>query len=72
MFDFYKVWPIEDLLFEVRHLEKLHKLYDKFKYIHDTQSTQISRRHDGYNPFVFIENYVPSCLIMWAQETHRT
>ena len=30
------VWPIEDLLFEIRHLDKLHKLYDKFKYIYDT------------------------------------
>ena len=65
---FIRVWPVEDL-FEIRHLDKLHKLYDEFKYIHHTQSAQILQKHDGYN----ICNHWKLCalLVMWAQETHR-
>ena len=59
---FVRVWPIEDLLFEIRHLDKYYKLHDKFKYIHSTQSAQISQKHDGYNTYVIIENNVPSWL----------
>ena len=55
---FIKVKPIEVLIFEVRHLDKLRKLYDKFKYIHDTQSAQILQRYDGYNTYVIIENNI--------------
>ena len=57
---FIKVWPIEVLVFEIRHLDKLHKPYDKFKYIHDTESVQFLQKHDGYNTIVIIENNVPS------------
>ena len=57
---FIKVWPIEDLLFYFFYLDKLHKLYDKFKYIHDAQSAQILQKHDGYNTYVIIENNVSS------------
>ena len=59
---FIRVWPIEDLLFEIRHLDKLYKLYDKSKYTHDTQSAEILQKHDGYNTYVIIENNVPSWL----------
>ena len=31
---FIRVWPIKDLLFEIRQIDKVHKLYDKFKYIY--------------------------------------
>ena len=62
MFDFYKGLTYRRLLFEIRHLDKLHKLYDKFKYNHDRQSAQILQKHDGYNTYVVIE----------AQDTHRT
>ena len=59
---FITVWPIKGLLFEIRDLDKLHKFYDKFKYIHDTQSAQILQKYDGYNAYVIIENNVPSWL----------
>ena len=59
---FIRVWLIEDLLFEIGHLDKLHKLCDKSTYIHDKQSAQISRKHDGYNIYLIIENNVPSWL----------
>ena len=49
-----------DLLFEIRHLGELHKLYDKFKYIHDTQSAQILQKYHGYNTYGIIEDNVPS------------
>ena len=62
---------MEDLLFEIRHLNKLHKFYDKFKYIHDT-SSQILQKHDGYNTYVIIENNVPSLLCGLKKHTgHR-
>ena len=61
-----------DLLFEIRHLGKLHKLYDKFKYIHDTQSAQILQKNDGYNTYVIIEHNVPSWLYGLKKDTwHR-
>ena len=59
---FIRVWPIEELLFEIRHLDKLHKLYDKFKYIQDTKSAQISQKHDGYNTHVIIAQLSPKWL----------
>ena len=59
---FIRVWLIEDLLFEIGHLGKLHKLCDKSTYIHDKQSAQISRKHDGYNTYLIIVNNVPSWL----------
>ena len=69
---FVRVWPIEDLLFEIRYLDKLHKLYDKFKCIHDAQNIQISQKHDGYNTYVIIENNVPSWLCELKKHTgHR-
>ena len=68
MFDFIRVSPIEDLLFEIRHLDKLRK----FKYIHDTQSAQILQKHDGYNTYVIIKSNVPSWLCGLNKHTgHR-
>ena len=61
-----------DLLFEIRHLDELHKLYDKFKYIHDTQSAQILQKNDGYNTYVIIEHNVLSWLYGLKKDTwHR-
>ena len=69
---FVRVWPIEDLLFKIRYLDKLQKLYDKFKYIHDAQSIQISQKHDGYNTYVITENNVPPWLCGLKKHTgHR-
>ena len=39
-------------------MDKLHELYDKFKYIHDIKSAQILQKHDGYSTYVIIESNV--------------
>ena len=65
---FIRVSPIEDLLFEIRLIDKL----GKFKYIHNTQSAQILQKHDGYNTYVIIKINVPSCLCGLNKHTgHR-
>ena len=72
MFDFYKGLTYRRPTFEMRHLDKLHNLYDRFKYIHDTSSAQILQKHDGYNTYVITENNVPSWLCGLKKHTgHR-
>ena len=58
---FLRVWPIEDLLFEIRQIDKLHKLYDEFKYIYTIIYIYIH--------IIYI--YIKQCtlLVMLAQET---
>ena len=57
-----RVWPIEDLLFEIRHIDKLHKLYYKFKYTHVNTVLNFLQKHDVYNAYVIMENNMPFWL----------